>query len=50
MTKKIIDSKGNYIFYIPIEWGYRNGMYDLKGEVPDSYELYKKSVGCFQSK
>jgi uncharacterized protein YutE (UPF0331/DUF86 family) len=46
--KKFIDPKGNYIFFIPIEWGYRNGMYDAKVNDPDSFELYEKSVGCFQ--
>ena len=46
--KKFIDPKGNYIFFIPTEWGYRNGMYDAKENDPDSFELYEKSVGCFQ--
>lgn len=46
--KKFIDPKGNYIFFIPNEWGYRNGMYEAKETDPDSFELYEKSVGCFQ--
>jgi hypothetical protein len=46
--KKFIDPKGNYIFFIPNDWGYRNGMYDAKETDPDSFELYEKSVGCFQ--
>ncbi len=48
MTKKFIDPKGDYIFFIPTEWGYRNGMYDAKEADPDSFELYENSVGCFQ--
>ncbi|MFC5196614.1 hypothetical protein ACFPH8_14825 [Bizionia hallyeonensis] len=46
--RKFIDPKGNYIFFIPNEWGYRNGMYEAKENDPDSFELYEKSVGCFQ--
>ncbi len=46
--KKFIDPKGNYIFFIPNEWGYRNGMYEAKETDPDSFELYENSVGCFQ--
>jgi len=46
--KKFIDPKGNYILFIPIEWGYKNGMYDAIETAPDSFELYEDSVGCFQ--
>ena len=46
--KKFIDPKGNYMFLIPNEWGYRNGMQEAKETDPDSFELYEKSVGCFQ--
>lgn len=46
--KKFIDPKGDYIFFIPNEWGYRNGMYDAKETDPNSFELYEKSVGCFE--
>lgn len=48
MTKKFIDPKGDYIFFIPTEWGYRNGMYGAKETDPDTFELYENSVGCFQ--
>jgi hypothetical protein len=46
--RKFIDPKGDYIFFIPNEWGYRNGMYDAKETDPNSFELYENSVGCFQ--
>ena len=48
LMKKIIDPKGNYIFFIPIEWGNKNGMYDAVNSDIESFELYDKSVGCFQ--
>lgn len=46
--KKFIDTNGDFIFMIPNEWGYRNGMYDAKPTDPHSFELYEKSIGCFQ--
>lgn len=46
--KKFIDKEGDYIIYLPVEWGYQNSFYEAKESNPDSFELYENSVGCFQ--
>lgn len=45
--KKYIDLRGNYIFYIFIEWGNISGVYNVVNSDIELFELYDEFVGCF---
>jgi len=43
------EPNGNFIVNIPIDWQYRNVVYDnIEEKSPYSFELYDDSIGCFQ--
>jgi uncharacterized protein YutE (UPF0331/DUF86 family) len=47
--KHWIEPNGNFIVNIPIEWQYKNVVYDdIEEKSPYSFELYENPVGCFQ--
>jgi len=48
MKKTFLENNGLFIIQIPVEWGYKNPEYDAKENEPHSFELYEKSIGCFQ--
>lgn len=48
MTKIFLENKGQFIIHIPVEWGYKNPEFGAKENEPHSFELYEKSIGCFQ--
>jgi hypothetical protein len=48
MKKTFLENNGQFIIEIPIEWGYKNPEFNAKENEPHSFELYEKSVGCFQ--
>jgi len=43
------EPNGNFIVNIPIEWQYKNVVYDnIEEKSPYSFELYENPIGCFQ--
>ena len=48
MKKNFLENNGLFIIQIPVEWGYKNPEFDAKENEPHSFELYEKSIGCFQ--
>jgi len=43
------EPNGNFIVNIPIEWQYKNVVYDnVEKKSPYSFELYENPIGCFQ--
>ncbi len=43
------EPNGNFIVNIPIEWQYRNNVFDnIEEKSPYSFEQYEDSLGCFQ--
>ena len=48
-TKHWTEPNGNFIVNIPIEWQYRNAVFDdVDEKSPYSFEPYEDSLGCFQ--
>jgi len=43
------EPNGNFIVNIPIEWQYKNIVYDnIEEKLPYSFEPYEETLGCFQ--